>query len=66
MGAHVLRVATKPCKFRVMGSIPIVSTKNGNIAQLVEHSVDSRTVVGSSPTIFTKNACVVQMVRTFG
>ena len=37
-----------------MGSNPIFSTKkNGNIAQLVEHSPDKGEVTGSSPVIIT-------------
>lgn len=35
------------------GSIPLLSAHKGNLAQLVEHSVEARSVPGSSPGVAT-------------
>jgi hypothetical protein len=49
MGAHVPRQATDPCKVRVRGSIPLVSTLLGGVIQLAEMSGLDPEDAGSSP-----------------
>lgn len=41
------------------------STKNGNVAQLVEHSTHNAGVAGSTPAVTTKYAVVAQLDRAF-
>jgi hypothetical protein len=51
LGTACSTVATEFCKLRVLGSSPIGSNKNCDVAQSVERSAVNRVVVGSMPTV---------------